>query len=167
MRKIAILGSTGSIGRQCLSVVESLPARFSVVALAAGENLEQLAAQVLRHRPQLVSVADATRADQLAARLRSASGSQRMDALPEVSWGSKGLEAVATHCEADMVVSAAVGVVGLEATYAAVRHGKQVALSNKEVDRKSTRLNSSHLGISYAVFCLKKKKKKEVHNRVQ
>src|SRR5437899_8231086 len=133
MRKIAILGSTGSIGRQCLSVVESLPARFSVVALAAGENLEQLAAQVLRHRPQLVSVADATRADQLAARLRSPSGSQRMDALPEVSWGSKGLEAVATHCEADMVVSAAVGVVGLEATYAAVRHGKQVALSNKEV----------------------------------
>jgi len=133
MRKIAILGSTGSIGRQCLSVVESLPARFSVVALAAGENLEQLATQVLRHRPQLVSVADATRADQLAARLRSASGSQRMDALPEVSWGSKGLEAVATHCEADMVVSAAVGVVGLEATYAAVRHGKQVALSNKEV----------------------------------
>ena len=133
MRKIAILGSTGSIGRQCLSVVESLPARFSVVALAAGENLEQLAAQVLRHRPQLVSVADATRADQLAARLRSASGSQRIDALPEVSWGSKGLEAVATHCEADMVVSAAVGVVGLEATYAAVRHGKQVALSNKEV----------------------------------
>src|SRR5947209_11803215 len=133
MRKIAILGSTGSIGRQCLSVVESLPAQFSVVALAAGENLEQLATQVLRHRPQLVSVADATRADQLAARLRSASGSQRIDALSQVYWGSKCLVTVTTHCEADMVVSAAVGVVGLEATYAAVRHGKQVALSNKEV----------------------------------
>src|SRR2546422_4924038 len=133
MRKVAILGSRGSIGRQSVRVVDPLPARFSVVALAAGENLEQLATQVLRHRPQLVSVAEAARADQLAARLRSASGSQRMDALPEVSWGSKGLEAVATHCEADMVVSAAVGVVGLEATYAAVRHGKQVALSNKEV----------------------------------
>src|SRR3989442_13804118 len=120
MRKIAILGSTGSIGRQCLSVVESLPARFSVVALAAGENLEQLAAQVLRHRPQLVSVADATRADQLAGRFRSASGSQRMDALPEVSWGGKGLEAGATQFEAGMGGSPGGGEVGPERPYAPV-----------------------------------------------
>ncbi len=129
MKHIAILGSTGSIGRQCLSVVESLPGRFAVVALAAGANLEQLARQVQQHRPQLVSVADARRADQLAERLRA----QGPAPLPEIRWGSAGLESVATHPEAELVVSAAVGVVGLEATYAAVRQGKQVALSNKEV----------------------------------
>jgi len=129
VKKIAILGSTGSIGRQCLSVIDSLPGRFSVVALAAGASLEELAAQIARHHPQLVSVADAARADELAERLR-VQGAAR---LPEIQWGSQGLESVATHAEAELVVSAAVGVVGLEATYAAVRRGKQVALSNKEV----------------------------------
>jgi 1-deoxy-D-xylulose-5-phosphate reductoisomerase len=129
LKRIAILGSTGSIGRQCLSVVESLPGRFGVMALAAGENVEQLAAQVQQHRPQLVSVADAKRADELAEQLRARGLSPR----PEIQWGSQGLLSVATHPEAEVVVSAAVGVVGLAATYAAVREGKQVALSNKEV----------------------------------
>ena len=129
MKRIAILGSTGSIGRQCLSVMESLPGRFSVTALAAGENLDQLAAQAARHRPQLVSVADGRRAEELAEQLRAAG----IAPLPAIEWGSAGLLSVATHPEADLVVSAAVGVVGLEATYAAVRQGKQVALSNKEV----------------------------------
>ncbi len=129
MKRIAILGSTGSIGRQCLSVVESLPGRFSVAALAGGENLERLAAQVLQHRPQLVSVADARRADELFERLRSLG----IAPLPEIQWGSAGLISVATHLEVEIVVSAAVGVVGLEGTYAAVRQGKQLALSNKEV----------------------------------
>jgi 1-deoxy-D-xylulose-5-phosphate reductoisomerase len=83
VKKIAILGSTGSIGRQCLSVVEFLPGRFAVVALAAGANLEELAAQVLKHRPALVSVADAQRAGELAARLRAAGHAP----LPEIQWG--------------------------------------------------------------------------------
>ncbi len=129
MKKVAILGSTGSIGRQCLSVVESLPGRFAVVALAAGANLEQLAAQVVRHRPRLVSVADAARAGQLAERLRAAGHAP----LPDIQWGSGGILNVATHPDAEIVVSAAVGVVGLEATYEALRCGKQIALSNKEV----------------------------------
>ena len=129
MKRIAILGSTGSIGRQSLQVVESLEDRFRVVALAAGGNLEELLGQVERHRPQLVSVADERRADELAGRLRE----KGVAPLPEIQWGAAGLKAVATHAEADMVVSAAVGVVGLEATYAAVSAGKQVALSNKEV----------------------------------
>jgi 1-deoxy-D-xylulose-5-phosphate reductoisomerase len=129
MKKIAILGSTGSIGRQCLSVVESMPGRFAAVALAAGENVELLATQVRQHGPLLVSVADSARDDELAAKLRA----QGVSALPEIQWGSGGLESVATHPEAHVVVSAAVGVVGLPATYAAVRAGKQVALSNKEV----------------------------------
>ncbi len=129
MKRIAILGSTGSIGRQCLEVVESLPGRFGVAALAAGENVQQLVAQVGRHHPEIVSVADARRADELAKQLRA----RGISPLPEIQSGREGLLSVATHPSADVVVSAAVGVVGLEATYAAVRQGKQVALSNKEV----------------------------------
>jgi 1-deoxy-D-xylulose-5-phosphate reductoisomerase len=129
MKQIALLGSTGSIGRQCLDVVESSPERFCIVAMAAGANLEELCGQIKRHRPQLVSVADTERASQLTARLRAAGA----DRLPEIQHGPAGIRAVATHPDAQVVVSAAVGVVGLEATYAAVCQGKQIALSNKEV----------------------------------
>ena len=129
MKQIAILGSTGSIGRQTLDVVQGFPERFRVVALAAGTNLDELLAQISLHRPQLVSVADAGRAEQLRRRLRDSAAAP----LPEIQWGSEGLLSVATHPDASIVVSAAVGVVGLEATYAAVRAGKRVALSNKEV----------------------------------
>jgi 1-deoxy-D-xylulose-5-phosphate reductoisomerase len=129
VKQISILGSTGSIGRQCLSVVESLPGRFGVVALAAGANLDELIGQIERHKPQLVSVSDAKKADELAALLRSKGVSPR----PEVHHGREGMLAVGTVSNADMVVSAAVGVVGLEATYEAIKRGKTVALSNKEV----------------------------------
>lgn len=129
MKRLAILGSTGSIGRQCLSVIESLPARFCVEALAAGENIELLASQVARHRPQLVSVANGALADKLASRLRE----QGLAPLPEIHSGREGMLAVATHPDVELLVSAAVGVVGLEATYFAIKQGKQVALSNKEV----------------------------------
>ena len=127
--KLAILGSTGSIGRQCLSVVEALPGRFGVVALAAGANLEELIGQVARHRPEIVSVGDAAKVDELAERLKS----QGISPLPAIHHGREGMLAVGTHAAADIVVSAAVGVVGLEATYEAVKLGKSVALSNKEV----------------------------------
>ena len=126
---LAILGSTGSIGRQCLSVVESLPERFRVVALAGGANLDELCGQVERHRPEIVSVGDATKADELAKRLAAAGVSP----MPTIHHGREGLLAVGTHAAAHMVVSAAVGVVGLEATYEAIKLGKIVALSNKEV----------------------------------
>lgn len=127
--KLAILGSTGSIGRQCLSVVESLPGRFSVVALSAGGNVEELAGQIERHRPEVVSVADAAKADDLAGRLKS----NCFSPLPAIHHGREGMLAVGMHPDADVVVSAAVGVVGLEATYEAVKLGRRVALSNKEV----------------------------------
>lgn len=131
MQGLAILGSTGSIGRQTLQVVESLPERFRVVALAAGGNIEELAGQIARHRPELVSVSDAAKAAELRERLgQLANGRPR---LPEIQHGREGLLSVATHPDAAVVVSAAVGVVGLEATYAAVQAGKRVALSNKEV----------------------------------
>ncbi len=129
MKQISILGSTGSIGRQCLSVVESLPGSFGVVALAAGANLEELIGQIERHQPEIVSVADARRADELS-RLLDEKGIARK---PEIHYGGEGMLAVSTHSKAEIVVSAAVGVVGLEATYEAVKLGKTVALSNKEV----------------------------------
>ncbi|HYU23461.1 MAG TPA: 1-deoxy-D-xylulose-5-phosphate reductoisomerase, partial [Candidatus Dormibacteraeota bacterium] len=129
MKKISILGSTGSIGRQTLAVVDAMPDRFGVSALAAGSNLEELSHQISRHHPELVSVATPDLAADLVERLHALG----MAKLPEIQHGSAGLTAVATHPDAMTVVSAAVGVVGLEATYAAVKAGKQVALSNKEV----------------------------------
>jgi len=130
VKRLAILGSTGSIGRQCLSVVESLPGRFAVVALAAGSNLPELLAQIERHRPQLVSVADAQKADELAALLRQKG---TVSPTPSIHHGREGMLAAGTHADAEIVVSAAVGVVGLEATYEAIKLGKTIALSNKEV----------------------------------
>jgi 1-deoxy-D-xylulose-5-phosphate reductoisomerase len=129
LKHLAILGSTGSIGRQCLSVVEALPGRFGIVALAAGGNLDELTRQIARHRPELVSLSDEKKADELASTLRDAG----FRPLPAILHGREGLLAVGTHTRADIVVSAAVGVVGLEATYEAVKLGKAVALSNKEV----------------------------------
>jgi 1-deoxy-D-xylulose 5-phosphate reductoisomerase len=131
MKKISILGSTGSIGRQTLNVVESLSEQFQVVALAAGNNLQELAPQIVRHRPEVVSVATAELAGELAGRLKAElePGAR----VPEIHHGREGMLAVGTHGDADIVVSAAVGVVGLEATYEAVKLGRTVALSNKEV----------------------------------
>ncbi len=129
MKKLAILGSTGSIGRQTLSVVESLSEQFSIVALAAGGNLEELAGQIVRHRPEVVSVADPSKAAELETKLKADGVAKR----PAIHHGAEGMMAVATHPAAQIVVSAAVGVVGLPATYAAVKLGRSVALSNKEV----------------------------------
>jgi 1-deoxy-D-xylulose-5-phosphate reductoisomerase len=129
MKKIAIIGSTGSIGRQTVSVVEALAGQFQIVALAAGGNLDVLVPQILQQRPELVSVADAKLAVELAARLQH----QKVSPLPAIHHGAEGMIAVGTHPGADIVVSAAVGVVGLEATYDAVKLGRTVALSNKEV----------------------------------
>ncbi|MFZ0478301.1 MAG: 1-deoxy-D-xylulose-5-phosphate reductoisomerase [Terriglobales bacterium] len=127
MKRIAILGSTGSIGRSTLSIVESYPDRFQIATLAAGNNLEAVYEQSLRYRPQVVSVAHEADADSLRKKLRAA-GLTRT----EVVHGSAGTVRVATHSDVDFVVSAIVGVSGLEATYEAVRAGKSVGLANKE-----------------------------------
>ena len=129
MKTLAILGSTGSIGRQTLTVVESLPEEFRITALAAGNNLDELLGQIQRHRPEAVSVATAALADELARRLRE----KNVTPLPAIHHGAEGMLAVATHSSAEIVLSAAVGVVGLAATYEAVKLGRVVALSNKEV----------------------------------
>src|SRR5437879_6655259 len=127
MKSIAILGSTGSIGRSTLSVAESHPQRFQVVALAAGANLEAAFEQSRRWRPRIVSMASETDADTLGLRLKN-EGLREI----EVVHGATGAVRVATHPEVDFVVSAIVGVAGLEATYEAVRAGKTVGLANKE-----------------------------------
>jgi 1-deoxy-D-xylulose-5-phosphate reductoisomerase len=127
MKHIAILGSTGSIGRSTLSVVESYPDRFHVVSLAAGNNLEVAFEQAQRWKPRVLSVATEQNADIVRRRLK-ASGSAEV----ELVYGSPGNVRVATHPEADFVVSAIVGVAGLEATYEAVKAGKTLGLANKE-----------------------------------
>jgi len=127
MKRIAILGSTGSIGRSTLSVVESYPDRFEVVALAAGANLESAYEQAIRWKPRVISMASEQDASKLKARLAS-NGS----AETEVVYGSAGAVKVATHPQVDFVVSAIVGVAGLEATYAAACAGKALGIANKE-----------------------------------
>ena len=127
MKRIAILGSTGSIGRSTLSVAESYPDRFQIVALAAGSNLDAAFEQVRRWRPRVISMAAEEDADALRARLKREGLSET-----EVVHGPAGTVQVATHAEVDFVVSAIVGVAGLEATYEAVKAGKVVGLANKE-----------------------------------
>ena len=127
MKRIAVLGSTGSIGRSTLSVVESYPERFEVVSLAAGKNVEAALEQAKRWRPRVVSLSSERDADQLRNQLKAA-GLGQID----VVHGPSGIVSVATHPDADFVVSAIVGVAGLEATYEAVRAGKTVGLANKE-----------------------------------
>jgi 1-deoxy-D-xylulose-5-phosphate reductoisomerase len=127
MKRIAILGSTGSIGRSTLSVAESYPDRFQIVTLAAGSNLDAAFDQAKRWRPRVISMAAEADANALRARLKQAGLGEI-----EVVHGAAGTVRVATHADVDFVVSAIVGVAGLEATYEAVRAGKILGLANKE-----------------------------------
>ena len=156
-RKIAILGSTGSIGENALSVVAQFPERIDVVALAAGRNWKRLLEQARQFRPDIVSVAD----DADAARIK--------DALPpgtRVLSGDEGLREVAAGAGASLVVSALVGAAGLPPTLAAIDVGASIALANKEVlvmagelvtSRVSARgvellpVDSEHAGVSQAL----------------
>ena len=126
MKHVAILGSTGSIGRSALAVVDAHPTRLKVVSLAAGENAALLAEQVAKYAPDVVAMASSEGAD----RLRSAYGA---GAPTVVGTGTDGLVAVATHPSADVVICASAGTAGLEAVLAAIAAGKTIALANKEV----------------------------------
>ena len=127
MKHLAILGSTGSIGQSTLSIVEQFPDRFQVAALAAGRNVDEAFTQTVRWKPRLVSLATEELAAGLTARLRQAG----LTGI-EVLHGTQGTVACATRPEVDFVVSAIVGVAGLEATHAAILAGKPVGLANKE-----------------------------------
>ncbi len=127
MKRLAILGSTGSIGQSTLSIVEQFPERYQVATLAAGRNVDEAFAQAVRWRPRVVSMATEELGAELCKRL-----SQAGVAGTEVVYGTAGTVACSTHPAADFVVSAIVGVAGLEATHAAILAGKPVGLANKE-----------------------------------
>ncbi len=127
MKHLAILGSTGSIGQSTLSIVEQFPERYQVASLAAGRNVDEAFAQAMRWRPKVVSLATEALASELAQRLQQA-GARGI----EVVYSTEGTVACATLAEVDFVVSAIVGVAGLEATHAAILAGKPVGLANKE-----------------------------------
>jgi 1-deoxy-D-xylulose-5-phosphate reductoisomerase len=122
-KRLAILGSTGSVGEQTLAVAEAFPDRYEVVALGAGRNVAKLAEQVRSHRPTLVAVAE----PEVASQLRDALAGVEV----EIQVGSEGMAAVAA-ADVDLVVAAIVGAAGLEPTLAAIRAGHDVALANKE-----------------------------------
>ena len=125
MKRIAILGSTGSIGRSSLAVVDANPTRLSVAALAAGQNSALLAEQVARYQPEAVAMSSAAGIDAL-----RATGTP----LPSiVGTGAEGLVAVATHPSVDIVICASSGTAALEAVLAAIEAGKTIALANKEI----------------------------------
>jgi len=126
---VSILGSTGSIGTTTLALIERFPERFRIVALAAGRRADLVKEQVLRFRPQLVSISDGRAAIELAAALSSQMGTQ----APVVLHGSEGLRAASCAPGTDVVVSALVGAAGLEPTLAAIDAGIDIALANKEV----------------------------------
>lgn len=167
MKKVAILGSTGSIGTSALKVIERHRDRFRVVGLAVGKNLELLRKQIDTFQPKIVSVASQEAAE-LLQKTYSSTGLQ-------ICYGSQGLIEVATHPEAELVISALVGALGLLPTYRAIQAGKDIALANKEtlvmagglIMQEVAKQKSSLLPIDSehsALFqCLLHCKREEVH----
>jgi len=160
LKKISILGSTGSIGRQTLDVISQHADKFRVTALAAGKNIDLLIEQISLFKPIVVSVED----QETASKLDSQIGSSQTQIL----YGQEGAETVAEIDEADLVVSAMVGASGLRPTLAAARAGKDIALANKEslviagevltaeIQKKNSRLlpiDSEHSALFQALEC--------------
>ena len=127
MTRIAIIGSTGSVGRNALNVVDYFKGEIEVVGLAANRSVEVLAQQAARYRPHSVAVADPSYVESF----RSQCALLGIE-VPQVLEGVEGLRSLASAAEVDVVVSASVGAAGLEPTYAALASGKRVALANKE-----------------------------------
>jgi 1-deoxy-D-xylulose-5-phosphate reductoisomerase len=126
VKRIAILGSTGSIGQNALAVVDAHPDRLQVVGLAAGENAELLAGQIARYQPRVAAMATGDAVDRLK---RSGAGAR----MTVAGTGREGLVAIASHPDVDLVLCASSGTDALEAVLAAVEGGKTIALANKEV----------------------------------
>ncbi|MBR6274093.1 MAG: 1-deoxy-D-xylulose-5-phosphate reductoisomerase [Lachnospiraceae bacterium] len=131
MKRLSILGSSGSIGKQTLEIVDENPADFSVSALAINKNIKLLAEQVEKYRPALVCVYDKAAADEFSVILKEIK-SKDSDIRTELTSGMDGLIAVATVKPADIVVTAIVGMIGIRPTIAAINAGKDIALANKE-----------------------------------
>jgi 1-deoxy-D-xylulose-5-phosphate reductoisomerase len=171
MKGLSILGSTGSIGRNCLRVIEDFGSDFRVAGLAAGNNIGLLAEQIQKFHPAVVSVSKDSFIPPLLHQLRRLPAQRR----PKVVSGLDGLIEVATHPESSLIVSAIVGVTGLLPTFEAIQCGKSIALANKEIlvvagelVKEAARRNkvnilpidSEHNAIHQ---CLRSGRKKEVH----
>jgi len=124
LKNISILGSTGSIGTQTLEVISYFPDKFRVVGLSAGNNIDLLAKQATQFRPDMVSIKSESNIGQLKSKLN--------DDNIDIFFGEQGASNVASHPDADLVVSAMVGASGLKPTIAAIKAGKDIALANKE-----------------------------------
>ena len=127
MKRLTLIGSTGSIGQNTLRVVEHLSHRFQIFALAANSAVRQLAEQAAEFHPAVVAIGDAGRVDEFQQRCRELKVS-----IPEIVTGESGLRKITSAADVDIVVSAAVGAAGIQPTYTAVASGKTVALANKE-----------------------------------
>ncbi len=138
MIRVTVLGSTGSIGVSTLDVVRQNPEKFEIRNLVAGRNLDVLCSQILEFKPKTVVVADADALDGLRKHLLAMSLSRAE--WPELAAGAAPRVAAVVEPETDFVMSAIVGVAGLEATYAAIQHKKRIGLANKEVLVASGRL---------------------------
>jgi 1-deoxy-D-xylulose-5-phosphate reductoisomerase len=125
MKKITILGSTGSIGSKALKVIESNPEEYKVLALAAGSNIERLVEQIEKYQPMAVAVAEKGGAEVLKQRLADRK-------KPDIFFGQDGYVRLVTLNEVDTVISAMAGAAGLVPTYTAIQAGKDIALANKE-----------------------------------
>ncbi|KUK65505.1 MAG: 1-deoxy-D-xylulose 5-phosphate reductoisomerase [Desulfotomaculum sp. 46_80] len=125
MKKISIIGSTGSIGRQALSVIHQFPSEFRVVGLAAGSNWKVMLDQIREFDPEIVSMSQEKE-------IREISRNLKQDVLPELCWGEQGLISAAADTQADIVIIAVPGIAGLIPTLAAIKAGKDIALANKE-----------------------------------
>ena len=125
MKKIAILGSTGSIGVNALRVIQANPEKYQVTALAAGKNIRLLLEQIKRFRPLAVAVMEETAANELEAQMTNSG-------RPEIFFGTEGFIRLATMTEADTIISAMAGAAGLLPTYSGIKAGRNIALANKE-----------------------------------
>jgi 1-deoxy-D-xylulose-5-phosphate reductoisomerase len=125
MKKISIIGSTGSIGRQTLSVIRQFPSEFQVVGLAAGSSWSIILDQIREFHPEIVSMAQEKETEEISRNLER-------DFLPDLCWGEQGLISAAADTQADIVVIAVPGIAGLIPTLAAIKAGKDIALANKE-----------------------------------
>lgn len=123
MKRVALLGSTGSIGRQTLEVIRANPERFTLVSMAAGKNIPLIIEQAHQFKPKLISVATQEIAQQIKHKLPSGI---------KVTYGTEGLIETATYADVDIVLTAVVGSIGLRPTLAAIEEGKRIAIANKE-----------------------------------
>ena len=127
IKKISLLGSTGSIGTQTLDIAEEHPDKFEIVALSAGRNLDVMAEQIKKFKPKMVSISDGGDVEKLKGMIKDMDGPQ-----PEILFGPDGMVEVARHPDVDSTVTGIVGCAGLPPTVAAIEAGKNICLANKE-----------------------------------